>query len=105
MKARKVLIAVVLCASSIAGCASTQKTTQTASETNVSYPNKTVVTSDGQNMTVTDTKTDVQQSSASTTETKQNNPGFVVATFKAIGYVVSLPFVLLGGLLRGIFGG
>jgi len=107
MKNTDVLVAVMLCAVSVSGCASTGKTTKTVSATTVSQPTTTVVRHDGNGVTTTETQTQpgVLQNSTTTTEIKEKHPGFIVATFRAIGHVIALPFVLLGGLFRAIFGG
>ncbi len=94
------------------GCASTHKTTTT--ETTVTYPNKGVIYPGGQQTTTTVTTSDDQQNkevmeksetTTTTTETKAEHPGVLSSTFHAIGYVISLPFIIIGGLFRIIFGG
>ncbi|MDO8580920.1 MAG: hypothetical protein Q7S13_05515 [Candidatus Omnitrophota bacterium] len=75
------------------GCASTHPTTKT--ETTVS------TTGDQQNSGVVDQS----ETTTTTTETKAEHPGVISATFHAIGYVISIPFIIIGGLFRIIFGG
>lgn len=89
------------------GCASTNKTTKT--ETTVTYPNEgeqttttTVTTSgDRQNREIVEKS----ETTTTTTETKDGHPGILSSTFHAIGYVISLPFIIIGGVFRMIFGG
>ncbi len=89
------------------GCASTQKTTKT--ETTTTYPDQvsgnkgylgnSSASSDDQKAVVEKTET------TTTTEAKPENPGILSSTIHAIGYVLELPFLLVGGLFRIIFGG
>ncbi|HBG60656.1 MAG: hypothetical protein A2306_09900 [Omnitrophica WOR_2 bacterium RIFOXYB2_FULL_38_16] len=101
-----------LLVSMVFGCASTNKTTTT--ETTVTYPNKGVIYHAGQHTTTTVTTSDDQQNkeiveksetTTTTTETKAEHPGVLSSTFHAVGYVISLPFIIIGGLFRIIFGG
>lgn len=89
------------------GCSSTHKTTTT--ETIVTYPNG----GDPKTTTAVSTAGDQQnrgvieksETSTTTTETKSDNPGILSSTLHAVGYVIALPFIIVGGLLRIIFGG
>lgn len=78
------------------GCASTRKTTTT--ETTVSYPNEDANEADQERVIV-------EESETTTTETKAEDSGVLGATFKAIGHIISIPFKIIGGLFRIIFGG
>ena len=89
------------------GCAGTHKTTTT--ETVVAYPGG------GDQVTTTEVSTSADQqnsgvieksvTSTTTTDTKSENPGILGSTLHAIGYVIALPFKIVGGLVRMIFGG
>src|SRR3989338_10317406 len=79
------------------GCATTRKTTTT--ETTVTSNEPAEVSSDQQSETTTTTTTETE------TETKAKRPGIISSTFHAIGYVIALPFIVIGGLFRIIFGG
>ena len=89
------------------GCASTDKTTKT--ETVVTYPNEgeqevtTTVTTSGnlENREVAEKS----ETTTTTTQTKDEHPGILGSTFRAIGYVISIPFIIVGGVFRMIFGG
>jgi len=92
------------------GCASTHKTTKT--ETVVSQPNGAVANTSGQNTVTTVTTTGNQQNSGvvdksetttTTTENKGGHPGILSSTVHAIGWVIALPFRLIGGLIGWIF--
>lgn len=107
-----VVIVFLLFASMGAGCTGAHKTTTT--KTTVTYPNKGVVYQGGQQAAPMATASGDQQNkevveksetTTTTTETKAKNPGVLSSTFHAIGYVISLPFIIVGGLLRIIFGG
>ena len=93
-----------------AGCAGTRKTTTT----------KTTVTSsteDGNKGYLKNTATDVtsneqqnkpvtkesETTTTTTTETKAGHPGILSSTLHAIGWVIALPFRLVGGLIQWIF--
>jgi hypothetical protein len=92
-----------------AGCASTHKTTTT--KTTVTYPadegnrgylkNTTTVgtSNDQQNNPVTQKS----ETTTTTTETKAGHPGILSSTLHAIGWVIALPFRLIGGLIGWIF--
>ncbi len=89
------------------GCAGTSKTTKT--ETTVTYPNDA-----GQKTTTTVSTSGDEQNNgvvgnsepaATTTDVKDEHPGIISSTFHAIGYVISIPFIIIGGLFRIIFGG
>ena len=95
-----------------AGCASTHKTTKTTTtKTTVTSPaeegNKgylknttTVVTSnDQQNNPVTQKS----ETTTTATETKAEHQGILGSTLHAIGWVIALPFRLVGGLIGLIF--
>ncbi len=83
------------------GCASTHKTTTT--ETTVTSPNKGVLYQRDQTNNVVTEKTET--TTTTTTETKTEHPGVISSTFHAIGYVIALPFIIIGGLFRIMFGG
>jgi hypothetical protein len=90
------------------GCASTHRTTKT--ETTVTYGDGTP----GNRGNVrTATKVDQPDSvvieksetTTETTDTKTEHHGVLSSTFHAIGYVISIPFIIIGGVFRTIFGG
>ena len=76
-------------------CSSTHKTTTT----------ETTVTSSAEEAAAVSTPVDQQTSTTTTTETKAEHPGVLSSTFHAIGDVIALPFIIIGGLFRIIFGG
>ncbi len=92
-----------------AGCASTHKTTTTktivtspADEGNKGYFNNTATvgtSNDQQNNPVTQKSETV----TTTSETKAGHPGILSSTLHAIGWVIALPFRLVGGLIGWIF--
>jgi len=97
---------------SMVGCASTHKTTRT--ETTVTYPNEPVGVEGERTVTTTVVTSDEgyeqgavekSETTTETTETKSENPGVISSTFHAIGYVLVLPFLIIGGVLRILFGG
>jgi len=102
------LMFVALCA----GCAGSHKTTKTTiTKTTVANPvgegNKGYLRS---TMTVgpvdeqqTTPVTQESNTTATTTETKSSNPGILSSTVHAIGWVIALPFRLIGGLIGWIF--
>ena len=81
-----------------AGCASTQKTTTTATTTE--YPRGAEVGMGGQHDSAAVEKS---ETTIATTETKPGHPGLLSSTVHAIGWVIALPFRLLGGLIGWIF--
>ena len=88
-----------------AGCAGTHKTTTTkttvtspAEEGNKGYFNNTK-TADTSN----DQVTKESETTTTTTETKAGHPGILSSTVHAIGWVIALPFRLVGGLIGWIF--
>jgi len=81
------------------GCAGTRKTTTT--ETTVTHSDGSVVYVEEQNKGAVGTS----ETTTTTTETEPKRPGVVSSTFHAIGYVIALPFIIIGGLFRMIFGG
>lgn len=81
------------------GCASTHKTTKT--ETIVTYPNESAVGEGEQSGGVVERS----ETTTTTTPAKAEHPGIISSTFHAIGYVIALPFIIIGGLWRMIFGG
>lgn len=92
------------------GCASTRKTTKT--ETVVTQLNDTTANEVGQNTETTVTSSDQQNrgivnksdTTTTTTETKAaGHPGILSSTVHAIGWVIALPFRLVGGLIGWIF--
>ncbi len=78
------------------GCASTKQTTKT--ETTTTYPDQVKVNS-------TDKEIVTQSQTTTTTSDKPENPGILSSTFHAIGYVLALPFIIVGGFFNMIFGG
>jgi hypothetical protein len=93
------------------GCASTHKMTKT--ETTVTYPNDTVAQEREQKAAATILTSGEEQNrgvektetTTTTTETKSEHPGIISSTLHAVGYVISLPFIVVGGLFRIMFGG
>lgn len=96
------------------GCASAYKTTKT--ETTVNHPNKgmiyqgerkstTTVSTAGDHRNEDAVEISETTTTTTTTETKAEHPGILSSTFHAIGYVIALPFIIIGGLFRMIFGG
>lgn len=92
------------------GCASTHKTTKT--ETVVTQSNDATANEVGQNTKTTVTSNDQQnkgvvnksETTTTTTETKAaGHPGILSSTVHAIGWVIALPFRLIGGLIGWIF--
>lgn len=93
------------------GCASTRKTTKT--ETVVTQSNDTTTNEVGQNTETTVTSSGDQQNkgvvnkSETTTTTSETrpagHPGLISSTIHAIGWVIALPFRLVGGLIGWIF--
>ncbi len=79
-----------------AGCASTQKTTKT--ETTVTYSSE-------ESGNVGEQATSTSESTTTTTDTKAESPGIISSTFHAIGYVIALPFIIIGSVFTMIFGG
>lgn len=115
LKKLKKTLYVLVCAVLIVqlpGCAGTYKTTKTTTtKTTVTYPsgegNKgylknttTVGTSDGQQ---NNPVTRENETVATTTETKAEHQGILGATVHAIGWVIALPFRIVGGLIGFIF--
>ncbi len=89
------------------GCANTHKTTKTET---VRQSNAT--TEAGQNTETTITSNDQQnrgvvnnsETTTTTTETRPpGHPGLISSTIHAIGWVIALPFRLVGGLIGWIF--
>jgi cytoskeletal protein RodZ len=92
------------------GCASSRKTTKT--ETVATQSNDTATNEAGQNTETTVTSSDQQnrgvvnksETTTTTTETKAvGHPGILSSTVHAIGWVIALPFRLVGGLIGWIF--
>ena len=92
------------------GCASTHKTTKT--ETTVTQSKSAAPNEIGQNNATTVTSADQQnkevvnksETTTTTTETKPaGHPGILSSTVHAIGWVIALPFRLVGGLIGWIF--
>jgi len=93
------------------GCASTHKTTKT--ETLITHSNDTTTNEVGKNTETTVTSSGDQQNkrvvnksetTTTTTETKAaGHPGILSSTVHAIGWVIALPFRLVGGLIGWIF--
>lgn len=88
------------------GCTSTHKTTKT--ETSVTQSNDAVANDAGVKSATTESASKDQQTSTTTTtstaETKPaGHPGILSSTVHAIGWVIALPFRLVGGLIGWIF--
>ena len=111
---RSVFIGLALCFFVVigVGCASTHETTKTTTtQTTVTYPaakgnkgylknTRTVAASnDQQNNPVTRES----ETTTTTTDTKAEHQGILGATLHAIGWVIALPFRLVGGLIGWIF--
>ncbi len=79
------------------GCTTTKETTKT--QTTVTYPDQ-VKSSDAQKDVVVESQT-----TTTTTQDKSEKPGILSSTFHAIGYVLALPFIIVGGFFTMIFGG
>ncbi len=92
-----------------AGCASTHKTTTT--KTTVTYPTEEGNKGYLKNTATVDTSNDQQknpvtqksETTTTTTETKAEHQGILGSTLHAIGWVIALPFRLVGGLIGWIF--
>jgi hypothetical protein len=84
-----------------AGCASTHKTTTT--ETTTAYSNSEPVGAGEEQDRPVVQKSETTAATTATTETKSGHPGLVSSTVHAIGWVISLPFRLIGGLIGWIF--
>jgi hypothetical protein len=80
------------------GCASTHKTTTT--ETTTEYPHTAQV---GAGERSNRAAVDKSETTTAVTETKSGHPGLLSSTVHAIGWVISLPFRLVGGLIGWIF--
>jgi len=96
------------------GCASTNKTTKTtttkttetypANEGNKGYLNNTTrvaISNDQQNNLVT--QKSETTTTVTSTEAKTGHQSILGATLHAIGWVIALPFRLVGGLIGWIF--
>lgn len=92
------------------GCASTHKTTKT--ETTVMQSNNTATNAVEQNNATTVASANqqnngvVNKSETTTTTTEKKpagHPGILSSTVHAIGWVIALPFRLVGGLIGWIF--
>lgn len=86
------------------GCASTHKTTKT--ETTVTQSNDAVANDAEVKSATTESVSKDQQSSTTTTTTETKpagHPGILSSTVHAIGWVIALPFRLVGGLIGWIF--
>ena len=85
------------------GCTSTKKTTKTETASSTS---NVVVTNPGDQGTTSTVTTSPQdtKTTTTTTETKPTgHPGILSSTVHAIGWVIALPFRLIGGLIGWIF--
>lgn len=77
-----------------AGCSSTTQTTKT----------ETTATSPGGNSSHgEDGAVSTSETTTTTTETAPESPGVLSSTLHAVGYVLALPFIIVGGLLKMIF--
>lgn len=88
------------------GCSTTQKTTQTETVVTSSDQVATIQGENGQTTVVTTTPAvqSSQTTNTTTTETKPTgHPGILSSTVHAIGWVIALPFRLVGGLIGWIF--
>ena len=87
-----------------AGCASTSKTTKT--KTVVTHPDQTTVYDNGRDTTTIVAASPNQAETETTTETTQitpSHPGIISSTVHAVGWVIALPFRLVGALFTWIF--
>jgi hypothetical protein len=80
-----------------AGCASTHKTTTT--DTTVTSPNNTAVGGDQQNQGAVEKS----ETTTTTTKTPTGHPGILSSAVHVIGWVIALPFRIIGGLIGWIF--
>lgn len=90
------------------GCAGTRKTTTTETVVTRSTDtpadvgqNKGVVYS--RDTSAATSETTETTTTTETTETKSGHPGLLSSTVHAIGWVIALPFRLVGGLIGWIF--
>ena len=79
-----------------AGCSSTTQTTKT--QTTVTSPDGNSGNSNGEDGAVSKSET-----TTTTTEAPHDSPGVLSSTLHAVGYVLALPFIIVGGLLKMIF--
>jgi cytoskeletal protein RodZ len=78
------------------GCSSTRQTTKT--ETTATSPS-------AQSGNREDGVVSKSETTTTTTQSEPESPGVLSSTFHAIGYVLALPFIIVGGLFKIIFGG
>ncbi len=76
------------------GCSSTTQTTKT--QTTATSPDSN--SSHGEDGAVLESET-----TTTTTEATHDSPGILSSTLHAVGYVLALPFIIVGGLLKMIF--
>ncbi len=104
-------LALVLFAVMGVGCASTHRTTKTTTKTTETYPAEegdkgylknttTVATSNNQQ---NNSVTKESETTTTSTETKAEHQSILGSTLHAIGWVIALPFRLVGGLIGWIF--
>ena len=90
-----------------AGCASTHKTVTTETTVTTSpsaYQEQEVRNNRGYIVGYEgETVVEKSETTTSTTETNSRHPGILSSTVHAIGWVIALPFRLVGGLIRWIF--
>ena len=89
----------ILIISSGLGCASTHKTTTT--ETTVTHQNETV----GAVGSIPDDHVVETSETTTTIDKEAEHPGIISSTLHAVGYVIVLPFKILGSVFRMLFGG
>jgi hypothetical protein len=98
MRKNGLLVVAVLFCLLAPGCASTQKTVKT--ETTESYQKEMAPDEEVRNTGIVEKS----ETTSTTTEAKAaGHPGILSSTVHAIGWVIALPFRLVGGLLRIIF--
>ncbi len=78
------------------GCSSTRQTTRT--ETTATSPG--AQSSDREDGVVSKSET-----TTTTTQSAPESPGVLSSTLHAVGYVLALPFIIVGGIFKIIFGG
>ncbi|MFA5059188.1 MAG: hypothetical protein WC676_00975 [Candidatus Omnitrophota bacterium] len=93
------------------GCASAHKTTTTettvttypaVSQEQKDFSNKGYITRQQDESVSQESET---TTTITTTDTETERPGVISSTFHAIGYVLAIPFIIIGGLFKMIFGG
>jgi uncharacterized BrkB/YihY/UPF0761 family membrane protein len=99
-------IPLLLVVMGVVGCATTKKTTTTTTKITETYPDNTstvVISSEQQSDSVAQKSQTTATSTSVSTEAKPGHPGLISSTVHAIGWVIALPFRLIGGLIGWIF--